>query len=204
MSFFFAFPTILHLHFLKDKLFFQISAGSGGFGFNPMALAGMMSMFMNQMGNMGGMGNMGAGGGMSNMGMNPRPSGESMGSAHGGDSFRSPPSNNDYKSNNYNSGNVSSSTLTGSEGGLGYGAQNSSMYGGDQGSGNMGDMSQYANAMSAMFGAAGVSPANVQAALYSAYGGGTGGSNSQMGSYDQSSSAYGPSRSTSSRGYKPY
>lgn len=171
-----------------------------------MALAGMMSMFMNQMGSMGGMGNMGGGGGggMSNMGMSARVSGDGMGAGHGGDSFRSPSSNNDYKSNNYSSGNMNSSNMSGGDGGLGYGSQNSSMYGGDQATGNMGDMSQYANAMSAMFGAAGVSPANVQAALYSAYGGGTSGSSSQMGSYDQSSSAYGPSRNTSNRGYKPY
>ncbi|CAB4039211.1 Hypothetical predicted protein [Paramuricea clavata] len=180
---------------------------------NPMALAGMMSMFMNQMGGMGnmgggGMGNMGGGGGMGNMGMDARGSGDGMG-GRGGDSYRGPSSTSDgYKSNTYPSGNVNTSTPSASDAAaLGYGAQNSSMYG-DQAAGSMGDMSAYANAMSAMFGAAGVNPANVQAALYSAYGTGTGGASSgQLGAYDQSSSAYGPARNTSTplnRGYKPY
>ena len=163
-----------------------------------MALAGMMSMFMNQM---AGMTNMG--GGMGNMGMNGRGGGDGI-SGRGSDSFRATSSSNDgYKSSNYTSGNVSTGNPTASDG---YGAQSSSMYG-DPAAGGMGDMSQYANAMSAMFGAAGVNPANVQAALYNAYGGGTGNGNSQLGSYDQSSSGYGPSRSTSTpnnRGYKPY
>jgi hypothetical protein len=192
--------------------------GSGGFGggynMNPMALAGMMSMFMNQMGNMGmGMGNMGGGmsnmgGGMSNMGMNARGSGDGVSGRGGdsGDSYRGPASNSDgYKSNNYPSGSVNTSNTPASDS-LGYGAQNVSMYG-DQTAGNMGDMSAYANAMSAMFGAAGVNPANVQAALYNAYGGSTAGGSNQLGAYDQSSSTYGPSRNTSStsnRGYKPY
>ena len=199
---------------VKQSVHFTTGSGGfgGGFNMNPMALAGMMSMFMNQMGGMGsmGMGNMG-GGSMGNMGMNSRGSGDGMGSRGGdpGDSFRGPSSSSDgYKSNNYSSGSVSTSNTTGSDG-VGYGAQNSSMYG-DQAGGGMGDMSAYANAMSAMFGAAGVSPANVQAALYNAYGGGGGGTGSgsgQMGAYDQSSSAYGPARNSSTstnRGYKPY
>lgn len=79
---------------------------------------------------------------------------------------------------------------------------------GDQAAANVADMSGYSNAMNAVLGAAGMNPGNVQAALYNAYAsGGTGTANgtAQLGSYDQSSSTYGPSRSGSgNRGYKPY
>lgn len=171
-------------------LIFNI-VGSGGFGggfnMNPMALAGMMSMFMNQMGALSNMGGGGMGGGVmgGNMG---------MGSGDG------------FKSSNYHSGNAKVELAN--DGGLGYGSQSSSLYG-DQAPSGMGDMSSYANAMSAMFNAAGMNPANVQAALYSAYGGGnagSGGSNQIPGVYDQSSSSYGPSRTSNAvnRGYKPY
>jgi hypothetical protein len=158
---------------------------------NAMAFAGMMSMFASYMGmNMGNMGNA-----MRNMGMNQ------MGNMGGAMANMG---SNQMSGHNYGVGDLSSSNSGGHEpknysgGNVNPSNQNTSM----------GDMSGYANTMGAMFG---VDPANVQAALYNAYG--TGGGYNQLGVYNnQSSSAYGPARSTStgnaagtaSQGYKPY
>lgn len=216
-------PSSKHVFFLSTG---SGNFGGGGYNMNPMVLAGMMNMLASSMGmNMsggmgGGMGNMGGGmgnmgGGMGNMGMNAM-GGDGMGGQNRGggdsgyntgDSFRgSSTSSGGYvKSDNVNAGNSASSDAAGS-----YGGQNPNMYN-EQTAASMGDISGYANAMSAMFGAAGVTPANVQAALYSAYGGGKS-DYSQLGAYnDQSPSMYGPSRNMSTgkdagtnRGYKPY
>ncbi|XP_046846019.1 heterogeneous nuclear ribonucleoprotein A1-like 2 isoform X2 [Xenia sp. Carnegie-2017] len=162
----------------------------GGFGagvnMNPMALAGMMSMFFSQMANMGGMAGNLAGNMAGNM------AGNLAGNMAGNMAAMNQRSNTD---------------MIGRDRSDTYRATDVSIYG-DQAAANVADMSGYSNAMNAVLGAAGMNPGNVQAALYNAYAsGGTGTANgtAQLGSYDQSSSTYGPSRSGSgNRGYKPY
>lgn len=201
--------------------------GCDGFSMNAMALAGMMNMFASYMGmNMGGpmgmnqMGNVC--GTMGNMGMNPMSGSGMSGCGMSGNNRADLSSNNSV--GNYPSVSLNSSNLPGGgshAGGMDHGAQNSSMYNQQQAAlqnsstynqqqpvSSTGDMSAYGNFMSAMFG---MNPGNVPAAFYSGYNTGGDGKN-QLGVYNyQSSSAYGPTKNTStgstagsSHSYKPY
>lgn len=155
---------------------------------NTMALAGMMSMFASYMGmNMGNMaGNVGNMGNMSgDMGkIHMNQASDGMGGYNqsvGGSS-----SSGGHKPNSY-SVCVDTSSVD-------VGAQNSSTY------------NQQHTSMGAMFG---MDPASAQAAWYGTWN--ANGEKNQLGVYNnQSASAYGPARNTStnnagsSQGYKPY